>query len=57
MPGNERLGFSNCWIRGWGNEYGISLRNPNKRVSINKKEPTERLQDYLKYLATQMTLH
>ena len=44
VPGNERLKF-NCWIRGWENQYGISLRKLNKRFSINKKELTRRLHD------------
>ena len=49
---NERLKFSNCWIKGWEKEYGISLRKPNKRFSIKKTDLIERLQDYLKNVWT-----
>ena len=47
-PESERLKFGNQWIKMWGKEYGISLRKPNKRYSIKKKDLIERLQDYLK---------
>ena len=39
--------FSNQWVREWEQEYGISLRKPDKKYSI-KKDLVERLQDYLK---------
>ena len=31
---NERLKFSNQWVKEWEQEYGISLRKPNKKYSI-----------------------
>ena len=48
VPKKDRLKFGNCWIQGWEQEYGISLRKPNKRFSIKKEDLLERLQDYLK---------
>jgi len=36
-PEEEKLQFSNQWIKGWEQEYGISLRKPNKRYSISKE--------------------
>ena len=48
VPENERLTFSNCWIQGWDNEYGITLTKPNKRYSIKKKDLIKRLHDYFK---------
>lgn len=51
-PESERLKFGNQWIKMWQNEYGISLRKPNKRYSIKKEDLVERLQDYLKNVWT-----
>jgi hypothetical protein len=48
----DKLKFSNCWIKGWEAEYGISLRKPNKRYSIKKTDLIVRLQDYLKNIWT-----
>ena len=48
VPENE----SNGWIKGWENEYGISLRKPNKGFSIKKSDLIERLQDYLRNIWT-----
>ena len=47
-PVEEKLQFSNQWIKGWEQEYGISLRKPNKRYSISKENCIVRVQDYLK---------
>ena len=47
-PEEEKLRFSNQWIKGWEHEYGISLRKPNKRYSISKENCIVRVQDYLK---------
>ena len=52
VPENERVKFSNCWIKGWENECGISLRKPNKRFFIKKSDLIERLQDYLRNIWT-----
>ena len=48
VPENERVKL----IKGWENEYGISLRKPNKRFSIKKSDLIERLQDYLRNIWT-----
>ena len=48
VPENERLKFSDQWVKEWEEEYGISLRKPNKNYSIKKKGLVERLQDYSK---------
>ena len=48
VPENERLKFNNQWVKEWEQEYGISLRKPNKKYSIKNEDPVERLQDYLK---------
>ena len=48
VPENERLKFSNQWIKEWQKEYGISLRKPNKKYSIKKEDLVEHLQDYLR---------
>ena len=48
VPENERLTFSNQWVKEWEQEYGISLRKPNKKYSIKKEDLVECLQDYLK---------
>ena len=45
---NEGLKFSNQWVKEWKQEYGISLREPNKKYSIKKEDLVQRLQDYLK---------
>ena len=52
VPENERVKFRNFWIKGWENEFGISLRKPYKRFSINKSDLIERLQDYLRNIWT-----
>ena len=39
VPENEKLKFSNQWQQ----EYGISLRKPNKKYSIKKEDLIERL--------------
>ena len=51
IPENEKLKFSNKWIKSWENQYGVSLRRPNKRYSI-KKGLLIRLRDYLQNLWT-----
>ena len=49
VPEEDRLAFSNCWVRNWCNEYNVSLRNTNKRFAISSKEDRiERLLDYFK---------
>ena len=48
VPENERLRFSNQWIKEWQQEYAISIRKPNKKYSIKKEDLVERLQDYFR---------
>ena len=45
---NERLKFSNQWVKEWEQEYGISFRKQSKKYSIKKEDLVERFQDYLK---------
>ena len=52
VPENGKVKFSKCWIKGWENEYGISLRKPNKQFSMKKNDLIERLQDYLRNIWT-----
>ena len=47
-PDEEKLQFSNQWIKGWETEYGVSLRKPNKRYSISKEVCIIPVQDYLR---------
>ena len=46
MPEIERLKFRNQWVKEWEQEYGISLKKPNKKYSVKKEYLVERLQDY-----------
>ena len=43
-PESERLKFRNQWIKMWEEEYGISLRKPDKRYSIKNEDLIKRLQ-------------
>ena len=47
VPENEKLKFSNKLIKLWDNEYGVSLKRPNKRYSIKREDLLIRLRDYL----------
>ena len=50
---NEKLKFSNKWIKLWENEeYGVSLKRPNKRYSIKREDLLIRLRDYLQNVWT-----
>ena len=42
-PESERLKFRNQWIKMWEEEYGISLRKPDKRYSIKNEDLIKRL--------------
>ena len=46
VPEIERLKFRNQWVKEWEQEYGISLKKPNKKYSVKKEYLVERLQDY-----------
>ena len=48
IPSDAQLKFGNQWLKGQEEEYGVSLRKPNKRYSIKKEDLVERLEDYLK---------
>ena len=48
VPLSDQLKFGNTLIQGWEEEYGVSLRKPNKRYSIKKEDSVEPLTDYLK---------
>ena len=37
-PEEEKVRFSNQWVKGWELEYGGSLRKPNKRYSVSKED-------------------
>ena len=52
VPENEKLKFSNKWIKLWENEYGVSLKRPNKRYSIKREDLLIRLRDYLQNVWT-----
>ena len=47
IPEKDQLKFSNKWIKSWENQYGVSLRRPNKPYSIKREDLLIRLQDYL----------
>ena len=47
VPENEKLKFSTKWIKLWENEYGVSLKRPNKWYSIKREDLLIRLCDYL----------
>ena len=51
-PENEKLTFSNKWIKLWENDYEVSLKRPNKRYSIIGEDLLIRLRDYLQNVWT-----
>ena len=48
VPESQMLKFSNPWIQSWMNEYGVSLKKPNKRYAISQSDRVQRLLEYLK---------
>ena len=52
VPEEKKIVFSNKWIRGWMQEYNVSLRKPNKRFQIEQAEREERIFEYLKNIWT-----
>lgn len=44
----ERVKFSNRWIRGWQEEYRVSLRHPNKRFSVSESVRKHRIIEFIK---------
>ena len=51
-PENQ-LQFGSQWIKEWEDEYGVSLRKPNKRCSIKKENFVTRIEDYLQNACTE----
>lgn len=45
---DEKMKFSNHWLRGWMEEYRVSLRCPNKRFAVSEDIRKERLLQFLK---------
>ena len=46
VPEDQKHKFSNKWIKMWENEYGVSLKKPNKQYSIKRESLLIQLQDY-----------
>ena len=38
VPEEKKIVFSNKWVRGWMQEYNVSLRKPNKRFQIRQAD-------------------
>lgn len=47
-PEEEQIKFSNRWIRGWQEEYRVSLRQPNKRFAVSENVRKQRIIEFLK---------
>lgn len=47
IPIDQQLKFSNPWLKSWCQEYGVSLKLPNKRFSISNENRIERIQEYI----------
>ena len=52
VPEEKKIVFSNKWIRGWMQEYNVSLRKPNKKFQIKQADREERIFEYLKSIWT-----
>ena len=52
VPEEKKIVFSNKWIRGWMQEYNVSLRKPNKRFQIKQADREERIFEYIKNIWT-----
>ena len=50
VPEEKKIMFSNKWIRGWMQEYKVSLRMPNKRFQIKLADREEHIFEYLIFL-------
>ena len=58
VPLSDQLKFGNTLIQGWEEEYGVSLRKPNKWYSIKKEDSMQPLSDlFQKCVADQMFFH
>ena len=47
IPVDQQLKFSDPWLKSWCQEYGVSLKMPNKRFSITFEDRVQRIQEYL----------
>ena len=52
VPEEKKIMFSNKWIRGWMQEYKVSLRMPNKRFQIKLADREEHIFEYLIFLGS-----
>ena len=52
VPEEKKIVFSNKWIRGWMQEYKLSLRRPNKSFQIKQADCEERIFGSLKIIWT-----
>ena len=52
VPEEKKIVFSNKWIRGWMQEYNVSLLKPNKRFQIKQAHRKERIFEYLENIWT-----
>ena len=50
-PENQ-LRFGSQWIKEWEDEYGVSLRKPNKRFSIKREDSVTWTEDYVQNVGT-----
>ena len=57
VPEEKKIVFSNKWVRGWMQEYSVSLRKPNKRFQIKQTDREERIFEYLKNIWTAKVLY
>ena len=48
VPEEEQLKFGGTWLHGWMQEFGMSLKKPNKRFAIPQNDRKERILEYLK---------
>ena len=52
VPEEKKIVFSNLWIRGWMQEYDLSLCKPNKKFQIKQADREECIFEYLKNVWT-----
>ena len=48
----EEIVFSRQWLKGWCQQYRISLKHLNKRFSLSKEDRKERITDFIKNVWT-----
>ena len=57
VPEEKKIVFSNKWVRGWMQEYNVSLRKPNKRFQMKQTDREECIFKYLKNIWTAQVLY